>query len=154
MHVQVATEQVTKTIEGYILAATLGEGGITRAMQVCPFFSFPALLSFPIWPCQALSCVVVSWERSSQARLVLAPMGTATCSTSFPSWAAAHEPMTLLVGVIVVVWHHACVVWHHACVVWHHACAVNTVLYIQPSQMKKNRRLYLSPEQYAWHICL
>ncbi|DBA85638.1 TPA: hypothetical protein ACH3X1_005214 [Trebouxia sp. C0004] len=30
---QVATEQVTKTIEGYILAATLGEGGITRAMQ-------------------------------------------------------------------------------------------------------------------------
>lgn len=31
---QVGTEQVTKTIEGYILAATVGEGGITRAMQV------------------------------------------------------------------------------------------------------------------------
>jgi len=52
VHVQVGTEQVTKTIEGYILAATLGEGGITRAMQVRPFFSFPALSSFPFWPCQ------------------------------------------------------------------------------------------------------
>ena len=51
MHVQVATEQVTKTIEGYILAATLGEGGITRAMHVSPLFSFPALLSFPFLRC-------------------------------------------------------------------------------------------------------
>ena len=47
MHVQVATEQVTKTIEGYILAATLGEGGITRAMHVRPALSFPFLLCSP-----------------------------------------------------------------------------------------------------------
>lgn len=32
--VQVATEPVTKTIEGCVLAATLAEGGITRAMKV------------------------------------------------------------------------------------------------------------------------
>ena len=31
---QVATEPVTKTIEGCVLAATLAEGGITRAMKV------------------------------------------------------------------------------------------------------------------------
>ena len=37
---KVGTEQVTKTIEGYILAATVGEGGITRAMQVCPAMLF------------------------------------------------------------------------------------------------------------------
>ena len=32
--VQVATEPVTKTIEGCVLAATLAEGGIIRAMKV------------------------------------------------------------------------------------------------------------------------
>ncbi len=58
MHLQVATEQVTKTIEGRILAATLGEGGITRAMHVRPLFPFPALLSFPFLPFSpSLSCL-------------------------------------------------------------------------------------------------
>ena len=32
--VQVATEPVTKTIEGCVLAATLAEGGMTRATKV------------------------------------------------------------------------------------------------------------------------
>ena len=31
---QVGTEQVTKTIEGYIMAATVAEGGINKAMKV------------------------------------------------------------------------------------------------------------------------
>ena len=32
--VQVGAEQATKTIEGYVLAATVGEGGLIRAMKV------------------------------------------------------------------------------------------------------------------------
>lgn len=33
---QVGTEQATKTIEGYVLAASVGEGGLIRAMKVLP----------------------------------------------------------------------------------------------------------------------
>ena len=55
MLLQVATEPVTKTIEGCVLAATLAEGGITRAMKVMLTHSTCSahilhLLSFEVVP--------------------------------------------------------------------------------------------------------
>lgn len=61
--VQVSTEPVTKTIESCVLAATLAEGGITRAMKVTQTCTDTPWLAPLILCCQLLCHIVTQLSR-------------------------------------------------------------------------------------------